>query len=63
MSQDLKELRTEAGDPCYLQSQTKVAAIIKKGTSFSATRKKLVLGDFDKNSGLKLYILYMFILI
>jgi len=46
---------------CYFQSHTKVAAIIKKGTSFSATVEKPDLLCGDKDSGLKLYFLYMFI--
>jgi hypothetical protein len=46
---------------CYFQSQTNVAAMIKKGTSFSATVEKLKLVCGDKDLGSKLYFLYMFI--
>lgn len=45
----------------YFQSQTKVAITIKNGTNFSAMSEKLVFLVSDKKSGLKLYILYMFI--
>ena len=46
----------------YFQSQTKVEAIIKNGTSLSASLEKLRLLCGDKDLGLKLYVLYMFIL-
>ena len=56
--------RIEAGfdiHVVYFQSQTKVAAIMRKGTNFSAIRLSDWFFSSDKNLGLKLYILYMFI--
>jgi hypothetical protein len=38
-----------------------VAATIKNGTNFSAMSEKFSRLGFDKKSGLKLYVLYMFI--
>jgi hypothetical protein len=45
----------------YFQSQTKVAAMIKNGTNFSAMSERLNLGRGDKDFGSNLYVLYMFI--